>query len=143
MKRLGVVIALVFLVCGCRKHDDGSPAAAGGTMPGMGVTTMTHYSGTVAAVSPCGSSVCRQTVSVNADVIDYPNDSVNVYLCKNADCRVSVPATNCASVWNQPPTPCFTPVPSVSIVFAKNIVQFINADQAGYSTYAIDTQVTR
>lgn len=151
-----VLIALMWTAIGCRKHDDGTPVGVGGTLPGSGSTVITKYGGAVSAAWPCGGQTCRQTVQTNADVIDYPMDRIDVYLCRNADCvSGSVPSIDCATIPFDPTTPCFTGSGRVGIVYGKNVVQFINAnepywaDQAhtiqipGYSTYFIQTTVTR
>jgi hypothetical protein len=156
-RKIGTSAALIVLLglCACRKKEDGPPAT-GGTLPGTGNTIVTHYSGAVAAVWPCGSQTCRQTVSINANVIDYPMDRIDVYLCRNADCvNGPIPSIDCASIPFDPVTPCFTGNGRVEIVYGKNVVQFINAnepywaDQAhtiqipGYSTYYIQTAISR
>lgn len=133
---------MLVLVTGChRKNDDGTPVGAGGAMPGMGVTTMKTYGGVIAARAPGFVGNVRQTVTVNADVIDFPSDQVVVRLCKNADCsQGSIPAVLCSTVWNQPAIPCYTS-DSIIISLGKGTVLFVNAQD--YATYFIHTTITR
>ncbi len=157
IKRLAVLLALGFLAAGCRKHEDGSTVSPGGTLPGSGSTVSKTYSGPVAVLdtSTCNQS-CKQTIPVNADVVNFPSDSVNVYLCRNVDCATSpIPQTSCATVWDKPAAPCATQMPSPDIVLGKNSVVIVNAfksyclDQScttsvpGYSSYLIQTVVSR
>lgn len=146
-------VLLLALATGC-SHKENPPV--GGTFPGQGMTTTHTYTGAVTPVAGCVGQTCRQSVTVNADVIDYPSDSVLVYLCRNADCANGpVPAVQCSQVWNVTTAPCYTSTPASYIVFGKNVVQFINAFQSycldasctqsvpGYSTYLIQTTITR
>src|SRR5689334_8824077 len=137
--RFVIAVLALALASGCQKH--GQSPMVGGTMPGTGATTAHTYTGAVVLVSGCGSS-CYQDVPVNADVITYSGDVVNAYLCKGQDCvNGPLPAQSCASTGFV--APCYTTTPSPSIVFGHDIIRFVNAAQAGYSTYIIQTEVMR
>ncbi len=152
-----LLLTLALAAVGCqKKNEDGSAMSPTGTLPGQGSTVSKVYSGSVAVLD---SSVClqdcKQTVTVNANVIDYPSDAVSVYLCRNADCSVSIPSVSCASVATNPTAACFTTTPNPDIVYGKNTVVLVNAFKSycvdsgctikvpGYSSYTIQTTVTR
>lgn len=147
---LFVILAALATSACHRKDHNGNPVVGG--IPGGGVTTIAHYAGATSGW-PCGGQTCRQSVTVDADVIDYPYDRLDVYLCRNADCSTgNLPSQTCAQAWNDPTASCYTSTPSAQIVFGKNLVQFINANQPnsgftppipGYSNYYISTTVTR
>jgi hypothetical protein len=150
------VLSLLVLVAGChRKNDDGSPANAGATLPGMPGASVTHYSGAIQTLTGCGQT-CTQTVNVNADVIDHPTDVVDVYLCKNATCSIgNIPAQVCS--WGQAASqPCYTTMPFVDITLGHGTVGFVQAFEiayadaahlivlsTGYNSYAISTTILR
>lgn len=153
--RILILLALAFLASGChRKNEDGTAMSPTGTLPGQGATVIKSYSGTVSTLTGCFQN-CKQTIATNANVIDFPTDDVNVYLCRNADCSGVLPTTSCAQVWNQPATPCVTTIPNPDIVLGKNDVVLVNAFETscidagcatkipGYSSYFIQTTVTR
>ncbi len=157
IKRIAVLITVGILSIGCRKHEDGSTVSPGGLLPGSGSTNMMTYSGAVSVLdsSTC-LQTCKQTIATNANVLDFPSDSVNVYLCRNADCSVGIPAKKCSEIAVANTTAaCVTTIPSPEIVLGKNVVQLVNAyktscvDQActssipGYSSYLIQTIVSR
>lgn len=155
MKRLIVVLAAALLATGCEKKDKQYPPM-GGVMPGTGMNVTKTYSGAVQSLTGCLQR-CYQDIAVNADVIDFPADRVNVYLCRNADCQAGpLPAVQCAQVVPlNGTTACYTATPSVSIVFGNGLVRLVDAyrssciDQQctqsipGYSTYVIQTSIVR
>lgn len=168
-KYLVAVLALAILTTGCKKNEDGSSAGAGGSLPGIGSTSVHTYKGAVSSTWPCSEPNCYQTVSVAANVLDYPHDGVQVYLCRNVNCAVApVPTTRCSEVPTNTTAACYTSIPSSQILLGRNTVQFVNANQTscvngpiadpitgaflgcvggivmpGYSSYYIDTTVTR
>lgn len=145
MKHLALIVAL--MCSGC-KHDDGTAKTPAGPMPGSGNTVVTNYSGTIDLMTKCGQT-CRQTVSTNANVFDYPNDAVYVFLCRNTACTMTnLPAQTCAQTGLNGSLPCYTTIPSTQIVLGTLRVDFINAFEGlgvipGYSNYAIQTVITR
>ena len=147
---------VVLVMAGCRKHDDAPATASGGGSAATGNSTYANtYTGTIDTVTGCGG-VCKQTVPVLADVERYDGDSIDVYMCRNHDCRVSIPDTTCSAVIHQN-LPCYTRGGSVHIAYEPNAVVFINAFYAvyadppantvlldnGYSTYRISTIAIR
>lgn len=157
LKKLLPVIVCALMLGACqKKHEDGTPAQVG-SMPGAGVTSISKYGGAISASSASCFQTCVQTVNVNANVIDYPSDREDIYLCRNFDCSTgTLPSVDCATVWNQPAAACYMTTPSVQITSGRGTVSFVNAtDKAwadaqhtvllapGYSSYFIETTVTR
>ncbi len=139
MKKLSCVLVLALLATGCEKKKDQPTDVS--TIPGNGVTTMGTYDGAVVNSHPSTGND-YQTIATNANVVDYPHDSVSVYICMgSADCRNARPAQDCASTVFT--APCFRTTPDTHIVYGKNTVQLVNAAQAGFQSYSIDTIVTR
>jgi hypothetical protein len=157
--KIPLFVSLVMLIglCACRKKEDGA-ATAGGTLPGGGATTTMTYTGPINQMdtSLCFRN-CRQSVTTNADVIDYPADNVAVYLCRNSDCvNGPVPSIQCSSLAGGSPVACYTGMPNPGIVLEKNAVAFVNefeksySDAAhtivldnGFSSYVITTVISR
>ena len=149
-------LTVALALCACqRKHDDGSSKSVGGTLPGLPSTVITSYTGAVVPLSGCLQD-CYQTIATNANVLEYPGDAVEVYVCRNAVCSINaLPALQCSQVPSDPVAPCYTTTPSTNIVYGRNLVRLVNAFKSscvdlactvqipGYSSYAIQTTVTR
>jgi hypothetical protein len=157
-QKTGKIATLILLLglCACSKKEDGTTPVSG-TLPGRGPTTTMTYTGVINQMDTTSCfQQCRQSVSTNANVIDYPTDDVTVYLCRNTDCvNGPVPSVQCATLALGSPTPCYTGIPYPIIVLGKNVVVFINAfeksyvDAArtipinGFSSYVITTAISR
>jgi hypothetical protein len=159
MNRTIIVLTLFVLAAGCRHKDDkGNPSTS--TLPGAGSTVITQYSGAVAVLDTRAClQDCFQNIPVNADVLDYPADALQVYLCRNAVCDLqSLPAKTCTELGatlSAMTTPCYTSSPSTAIVYGNHVVRLVNAFESwcidqnctevvpGYSSYAIQTTITR
>jgi len=140
-KAAALLSVIVLMTVGCRRKDEaGNPVVS--PMPGGGSTTMMTYAGAVTPTPGCVDR-CYQMITTNADVVHFPSDSVEVYLCKNATCAVNaLPALKCSQT-NDPAAACYTPEPSVDIVLGIDVVRLVDASNDGYGTYAIETTVTR
>lgn len=132
MKKLSCVLLMGLLATGCEKKKE-QPRDVGG-IPGGGTTVITQYAGTVVSD--------KQDVPVNADVINYPQDGVYAYLCKNAVCDAkALPAEQCQTA--APGVACYRTTPAVNFVYGVNLVRLLYGTANGYTSYAIETVVTR
>jgi hypothetical protein len=135
MKALKLV-ALVFLgilATGCEKKKNPQDVAA---MPGGGTTVITKYAGTITSD--------KQDVATNADVIGHPTDGIEAYVCRGTPCSVdALPAKTCAQIYPDLTSPCYTTTPSPYFAWGVNIVRLLYGVQVGYTSYAIQTTVTR
>jgi len=152
MNKLSVVFVATLLCIGChRKNEDGTTATS--LIPGQGATVVKTVSGSIDALTGCGST-CIQNVSVVYDKDNFPGDTIAVNLCRNAVCADSLPSAQCAQVTGL--TPCYTSIPNRNIYVGNNTVGFINAFEAsysdgahtivlspGYSSYSITTITSR
>ncbi len=134
MKRLFVL--MLILASGCQKKDGKSHDVS--SMPGASSTVITQYNGTL-------NGAMTQSVQINTDPVEYPNDAVYAYVCRGVDCTAdNLPAQECSAIYPDMTTPCYRTTPCQLIAFGTNLVSFVqNAKQAGYQSYAIKTVVTR
>ncbi len=141
MKRIWPLVLVLALGACHKKHDDGTSGQTGG-MPGGGVTTTAHYAGALTPqCSPCVPGHDWQDITVGADVLAYPSDRVDVFMCRHQASCVTLPPTQCPSQDNG--QPCWRSTPSAHIAYGSHYVRFIDAPEDGYVSYSIDTTITR
>lgn len=125
------IMCLLLLASGCKKDDPANTTT--GTLPGScSYTAAKSYTGAILA----GGS--PTAVTVEADLVNHPNDLITVILCRGADCNTTIPSTLCSTLTlpQLVTTPCKTTMPSVHIALARSLVNIVNAGMGAFSDKA-------
>ena len=133
MRITKIAVLLLLAATGChKKNNDGTPAGAGSLLASCTAYPPKIYSGAVVEGScaplapPCQTR--HQYVSVQADVLTYPNDQVNVVLSRTDGTKECLPGCGTGSY---------------HIELGRNQVGIVNGVEAGFTSYEITEQLCR